>query len=85
MPGLARQHCAVSCAKMAELIKLPFGLWTLVAEGSTGSVVFARLRQYALMGGHTGCAVMAGHIGTMWRIRLNYPSVAVMRPYVKLL
>jgi len=28
MPGHARRHSAISCAKMAELIDLPFGLWT---------------------------------------------------------
>jgi len=28
MPGIARRHCAVSCAKIAELIEMPFGLWT---------------------------------------------------------
>jgi len=27
MPGIAQRHCAVSCAKMAELIEMPFGLW----------------------------------------------------------
>jgi len=30
MPGRAGQHCAVSCAKMAESIEMPFGLWTRV-------------------------------------------------------
>jgi len=28
MPGHARQHSAVSCAKMAEPIEMPFGFWT---------------------------------------------------------
>jgi len=28
MPGHARLHSAVSCTKMAELIEMPFGLWT---------------------------------------------------------
>jgi len=27
MPGHTRRHSAVSCAKMAELIEMPFGLW----------------------------------------------------------
>ena len=45
------------------------------AEGSTSSIVFSRWRQYALMD---------GHIGATWRIRLNCPSAAAMRPYVKL-
>jgi len=29
-PGHAQQHSAVSCAKMAEPVEMPFGLWTLV-------------------------------------------------------
>ena len=28
MPGYARRHSVVSCAKMAEPIKMPFELWT---------------------------------------------------------
>jgi len=28
MPGHARQHSAVRCAKMAQPIEIPFGLWT---------------------------------------------------------
>jgi len=43
---------AVSYAKMAEPIDLPFGLWTRLAERSTCSVVFARWRQCALTLGH---------------------------------
>jgi len=46
------------------------------AVGGTSSIVFARWHQYTLMG---------GHIGAAWRIQLNHPSAAVMRPYVKLL
>ena len=46
------------------------------AEGSTSYIVFTRLHQCDLMGGHTGAT---------WWIWLNPPSVAVMRPYVKLL
>jgi len=30
MPGHAGRHFTVSCAKMAEPIDLPFGLWTRV-------------------------------------------------------
>jgi len=41
-------------------------------EASTGSVIFARWRQCALMGGRG------------W-IRLNRPSAVAMQPYVKLL
>jgi len=65
----------VSPAKTAEPFDLTFGLWTW-AEGSTSSIVFARGRQ---------CDHMEGHIGATWRIRLNRPSAAAMRPYIKLL
>jgi len=41
MPGHSRRHFAVSCAKMAELIEMPFGLWTRVGR-----------RKYALHGEH---------------------------------
>jgi len=34
MPLHARQHSNVSCAKTAEPIKTPFGLWSLVAAES---------------------------------------------------
>ena len=47
------------------------------AEGSTSSIAFTnRWRQ---------CALTGEHKSATWRIRLNRPSVAVMRPYVKLL
>jgi len=45
------------------------------AEGSTSSIVFAKWRQ---------CAHMGGHIGATWRIWLNRLSAAAMRSYVKL-
>jgi len=62
---------------MAEPIDLPFGLWTLWwTEGCMRSIVFATWRQ---------CAFMGGHIGATWRILLNRPTAAAMRPYVKLL
>jgi len=52
---------------MAELIKMPFGIRTLVQcgcqMGCTGS---RRVR-----------------IATSWRIRLNHPCVAAMWPYIK--
>jgi len=31
-PGNSRQHSAVSCAKMAETVDMPFGLWTRVGR-----------------------------------------------------
>jgi len=58
---------------LRSIFRLGCGLgW---AEGSTSSIVFARLRQ---------CALMGGHIGATWRMRLNRSSAAAMRPYVKL-
>ena len=40
------------------------------AEGSSSSIIFARWRQ---------CALIGGHIGATWRIWLNHPSAAAMR------
>jgi len=70
------RHSAVSYAKglNRSICHLGSGLWW--AEGSTSSVVFVKWRQ---------CAHMGGLIGTTWRIRLNRPSAAAMRFYVKLL
>ena len=45
MPGHARRHSAVSCAQMAELIDLPFGLWTRVGQRKNK---FNRIFQVAL-------------------------------------
>jgi len=67
-----RALSVVKCAKTAEPIDLPFGLW---AVGSTNSIVFAEWRQ---------CTLMGGHIGATRRIRLNRPYAAAMRAYVKL-
>ena len=50
-----------------------FGYGLGWAEGSTTSVVFARWRQ---------CAHMGGHIGATWQIWLNRPSVVAMQSYV---
>ena len=71
----AQRHSAVSCAKTAEPIDLLLRLWTRWAEGSTNSIVFARLHQ---------CTIIGRHIAATWRIRLNRPCAAAMRPYVKL-
>jgi len=74
-----RDFLSWAVQKTAEPIDLPFWLWTQVgwrAERSTSSVVFARWHQ---------CALIGWHIGATWRIRLNRPSAAAMRPYVKLL
>jgi len=66
-----QRHSAVSCAKMAERIDLPFELWTRVGRKKHK---FSRIRQVAPPPG-----------ATTWQIRLNCPSAAAMRSYVKLL
>jgi len=76
MPWYARQHSAVSCAKLAEPINLPFGLWTLMSRMKHK---FNRICQWRQ------CAVIRGHIGATWRMRLNRPSAAAMRLCVNLL
>ena len=63
------------CAKMAEPIDLPFELSTRVGLRKQK---FNRIRQVASVCPHRA-------IGATWRIRLNGPSAAAMRPYVKLL
>jgi len=58
----AQWHSAVSCAKTAEPVDLPFWLWTRVGprkQTFTSSIAFARWRQ---------CVLMGGHIGVTWRI-----------------
>jgi len=71
-------HCnvkalsAVSCAKTAKPIHLPFRLWTRLkwAKGCTSAIVFARWRQ---------CALMEGHVAVTCQITLNHPSTVAMR------
>jgi len=53
---------AVSCAKMAEQIEMPLGLWI-------------GPRKHLLHG---------MHIGATWRIRLNRPYAAAMRPFCQI-
>jgi len=56
-----------------SICRLGYGLeW---AEGCTNSIVFARWRQ---------CAIMGGHVAVTCRITLNHPSTAANAPYVKL-
>jgi len=74
MPCHARQHFTMRCVKMAELIN--WVVYSRMPEGSTSSIVFTWWCQ---------CALMEGHIGATRQIRLNRPSAAAMRPYVKLL
>ena len=61
---------------MAEAIDLPFRLWTRVGRRKHK---FNRIRQEAPV-----CPYRRAQWRT-WRIRLNRPSAAAMRPYVKLL
>jgi len=56
---------------MAEPIDLPFGLWTRVGQRKHK---FNRVCQVASMCTH------GRHIGASWRIWLNRPSAAAMRP-----
>jgi len=49
MLGHTRQHSVVSCAKMAETIDLPFGLWSRVGQKKHK---FNRIRQVAPMCPH---------------------------------
>ena len=41
-----RRYSAISCAKTAEPINLPFGLWTWVGQRSTCSIIFAKWHQW---------------------------------------
>jgi len=68
----------MSCAKTAELIDLPFliGLRTWVGRMKHK---FNRIRQAAPM-----CPQGTAHWRS-WRIQLNRPSAAAMRPYAELL
>jgi len=70
-----RSLSAVTCAKTAEPIDVPFGLWTRIGRKK---YKFNRIRQVAL------CARMGWHSDTTWRIRLNSPSAAAMQLYVNL-
>jgi len=58
----------VSCAKTAEPIEIPFGLWAWMSTGKLA---------YVLYGG-------AVHIGATWRIRLNRPCAAAMWPFCQI-
>ena len=70
-----QRHSAVICAKTAEPIDVPFGLWTRIGRKK---YKFNRIRQVAL------CARMGWHSDTTWRIRLDSPSAAAMQLYVNL-
>jgi len=127
-PCKAYWHCAVICAKTAEVIEMPFGLWTSVSTGPTKHVLDGAQIPHAnghLLGERTCSTTLCselcengwtdqfavcivdldgpkeaqvhsyspgganvsswGHTGATWRVRLNCPSAAAMRPYVKLL
>jgi len=82
IPGHARQHSDVSCAKLAEPIDLPFGLWTRVGRRKH---TFELSCQVAPICFHGRARHGRPHIAATWRIRLNRTSAAAMRPFVKLL
>jgi len=67
-------HSAVICANTAEPIDLAFRLWTRVGKGCTSSIVFARLRQFALMGGHVAvtCRITLNHLSTVLELSTIY-------------
>jgi len=69
-PIVKYRNSVVICAKTAERIEMPLGLWTWVMGRRKHK--FTRWCQ---------CALMGGHIGATWRIRLNRLSVAAMRPF----
>jgi len=72
----------VSPAKTAAPIEIPFGLWARMGR-----------RNHVLDGGaegrchgnHFWLSIYGMHVGATWRMRLNRPCAAAMRPYVKLL
>jgi len=71
-----RRQSAESCAKEAELVNLPFGLW---AQEGRRKHKFNHI-------GHVAPMYPDGrYIGATWRIRLNRPSVVSMLSYVRLL
>jgi len=72
MLGHARRHSAVSCAKVAERIDLPFALWTRMGRRKHK---FNRIRHVAPMFPH----------GKAHSRHLDRPSAAAMRIYVNLL
>jgi len=60
MPGHARRHSAMSCAKMAEPIDFPVKLWTLVqGQGSTVHK-FNRILQVSTVSPHGGTLAQPG-------------------------
>jgi len=67
MTGHARQHSALSRAKMAERIEMPCGLLTRVSP-----------RKHLLGGNWMD-------IDATWRIPVNRPCAATMRPFAKLI
>jgi len=66
----------MSCAETAEPIDLPFALWTGVGRRNHK---FHRIRQVVSMCPRVNVTCAS------WWTRLNCPSAAAMRPYVKLL
>jgi len=67
--GKGSTHCkiqgpsATSCAKMAEMIEMPFGVCTRVGPRNMLDGV---------------------QVGATWRMRLNHPCAAAMRPFCQI-
>jgi len=72
--SVGRSVTLVSPAKTAEPIEMPFGLWAGMGP-----------RNHVLVGSPEMLRDVAmATMGSAWRIRLNRPCAAAMRPYVKL-
>jgi len=73
MPEHAWRHSAVSCAKMAEPIKMPFGLWTEVSQG-----------KHVLHGRHLANTIepsMCGDDAALY-VKLLWPLVSFQSAFV---
>jgi len=62
----------------------------ILGVGFRGQAIWWRHSQFwgskgCCHGNHFWLSIYGVHIGATWRIRLNHPCVAAMRPYVKLL
>jgi len=58
--GHARWHSAMSCAKMAELTDLPFGLWTRVGRRKHKLNRICQVTTMCPHGGHQGTLASSG-------------------------
>ena len=71
-----RDSLQSSVRKRLNRLRCCLGYGLGLVERSTSSIIFARWCQ---------CTIIGGHVSATLRIRLNRPSAAAMRPYVKLL